>query len=158
MEDREILLVEDNPDDEALALRALKRGGITARVTIVRDGVEALDHLQIGEPSSPAPGRSLPHVVLLDLQLPRIDGMEVLRRIRENDRTRNLLVIVLTSSVERTDIAQAYGLHANSYIRKPVDFAQFVDAVRQIGLYWLILNEQPPVQRFRSAEPRHAKI
>lgn len=140
-----ILLVEDNPDDEALALRALQKSKITVDVTVARDGVEALEQLQIDETGSPAPERSLPEIVLLDLKLPRIGGLDVLRRIRENERTRHLVVVVLTTSVERQDLENAYDLHANSYIRKPVDFTQFVEAVRQIGEYWLTLNQPPPV-------------
>lgn len=140
-----ILLVEDNPDDEALTLRALKKNNITNEVIVARDGAEALDYLfgtgmQAGRPLAP-------EVTLLDLKLPRIDGLEVLRRIREDQRTRLLPVVILTSSNEERDRLQGYNLGANSYVRKPVDFVQFTDAVRQLGLYWLLLNERPPVNR-----------
>lgn len=138
MDEKTILLVEDNPDDEALTLRALKRNNILNTVFVARDGVEALDYLE-----SCGPGR-LPEVVLLDLKLPRIDGLEVLRRIRENDKTRRLAVVILTSSNEERDIIAGYDLGANSYIRKPVDFEQFMEAVRQLGIYWLVLNVSPP--------------
>ncbi len=140
-----ILLVEDNPDDEALTLRAFARNGIR-QVHIARDGVEALDYLFARGPHA---GRDLarqPAVTLLDLKLPRLDGMEVLRQLRADARTRALPVVILTSSREEQDLARSYGLGANSYIRKPVDFQQFVEAVRQIGAYWLILNENPPLQ------------
>lgn len=140
-----ILLVEDNPDDEALTLRALKKNNITNEVIVARDGAEALDYLfgtgmQAGRPLAP-------EVTLLDLKLPRIDGLEVLRRIREDQRTRLLPVVILTSSNEERDRLQGYNLGANSYVRKPVDFVQFTDAVRQLGLYWLLLNERPPLNR-----------
>jgi two-component system response regulator len=145
MKGKVILLVEDNPDDEALTLRALNKNNVAADVIVARDGVEALESLQIGDSHPADPDRSLPQLILLDLKLPRIDGLEVLRHIRENERTRHLPVVVLTSSLEQQDLVRAYGLYANSYIRKPVDFTQFVEAVRQIGLYWLVLNEPPPV-------------
>lgn len=140
-----ILLVEDSPDDEALTLRALKKNNITNEVIVARDGAEALDYLfgtgmQAGRPLAP-------EVTLLDLKLPKIDGLEVLRRIREDQRTRLLPVVILTSSNEERDRLQGYNLGANSYVRKPVDFVQFTDAVRQLGLYWLLLNERPPVNR-----------
>ena len=138
-----ILLVEDNPDDEALTLRALKKNNITNEVIVARDGAEALGYLfgtggQTGRPLAP-------QVTLLDLKLPKVDGLEVLRRIREDQRTRLLPVVILTSSNEERDRLQGYNLGANSYVRKPVDFVQFTDAVRQLGLYWLLLNERPPV-------------
>ena len=144
--DRPILLVEDNPDDEALTLRAFAKNRIPNQVVVARDGVEALDYL-FGTGSQA--GRDLsvmPAVVLLDLKLPRIDGLEVLRRIRADDRTNLLPVVVLTTSKEQRDILDAYRLGANSYIRKPVDFEKFIHAVGQIGLYWLSLNEplEPP--------------
>jgi CheY-like chemotaxis protein len=145
MNDKVILLVEDNPDDEALALRALEKNKITAEVVVVRDGVEALDYLQISDTAVSAADSPLPQIVLLDLKLPRIGGLEVLRRIREHERTRKLVVVVLTSSLEEQDLTRAYNLHVNSYIRKPVDFTQFVEVVRQIGLYWLVQNEPPPL-------------
>lgn len=137
MKDGTILLVEDNPDDEALALRALKKNNIANDVHVARDGAEALAYLS-------AAGAALPQVVLLDLKLPKVDGLQVLRRIREDERTRVLPVVILTSSQEERDLVESYRLGANSYIRKPVDFAQFTEAVRQLGLYWLVLNQTPP--------------
>src|ERR1700704_429688 len=142
-----ILLVEDNRDDEALTLRALKKNNITNEVVVARDGVEALDFL-MGTGSHA--GRDLsvmPHVILLDLKLPKVDGLEVLRRVRAHERTRLLPIVILTSSNEEQDRINGYGLGANSYVRKPVDFAQFIEAVRQLGLYWLILNEPAPTIR-----------
>jgi CheY-like chemotaxis protein len=136
-----ILLVEDNPDDEALALRALAKNNIANRVDVARDGVEAIEYL-LGE-DAVAGRRQLPQVVLLDLKLPRMDGMEVLRRIRSEPRTKLLPVVILTSSSEQRDLVESYSLGANSYIRKPVDFAQFQESVRQLGLYWLVLNQSP---------------
>ena len=140
MSERIILLVEDNPDDEALTLRALRKNNIGNEVVVARDGVEALEYL-LG-PSGAS--RPLPQVVLLDLKLPKIDGLEVLRRVRSEARTRRLPVVILTSSNEEKDLLSSYDLGANSYIRKPVDFDQFTDAVLQLGLYWLVLNEPPP--------------
>ena len=142
MNDKTILLVEDNPDDEALTLRALKKNNILNKVTVARDGQEALDYF-FGEGASERPA---PAVVLLDLKLPKIDGLEVLRRIRADPRTRLQPIVILTSSREEQDIVTGYSLGANSYIRKPVDFSQFMEAIRQLGLYWLVLNE-PPVQK-----------
>jgi len=143
MDNKTILLVEDNPDDEALTLRALKRNNILNEVIVARDGAEALDYLFArGEYSDRDAGR-LPEVILLDLKLPKIDGLEVLRRIRENEITRRLAVVILTSSNEERDIIAGYDLGANSYIRKPVDFNQFMEAVRQLGIYWLVLNISP---------------
>jgi len=142
-----ILLVEDNPDDEMLTLRVLKKNNILNEVVVVRDGVQALDYL-FG--TGTYAGRDLnvmPHLVLLDLRLPRIEGLEVLRRLRGDERTRLLPVVVLTSSDEEQDIVGSYALGANSYIRKPVDFAQFTKAVQQLGLYWLVLNQGPPIAR-----------
>ena len=144
LQDKLILLVEDNPDDEALALRALSRKGTRPRLGVVRDGVEALDFLFARGPYAGRAELPLPTVTLLDLKLPRVDGMEVLRQVRADARTRNLPVVILTSSREDEDLIQGYGLGANSYIRKPVDFVQFMEAVRQVGNYWLILNEDPP--------------
>jgi two-component system response regulator len=139
-----ILLVEDNPDDEALTLRALKKNNITNGVVVARDGVEALDYL-FGTGSHAGRNlNSLPQVVLLDLKLPKVDGLEVLRRVRADERTKLLPVVILTSSNEEQDRLMGYGLGANSYVRKPVDFGQFIEAVRQLGLYWLLLNERPP--------------
>ena len=137
-----ILLVEDDPDDEALAVRALKQHRLTNDIVVVRDGVEVLDYLFCTGPYAtrdPEP----PFVVLLDLKLPKLDGLEVLRRLRSDDRTRFVPVVVLTSSDEEQDIMRGYSLGANSYVRKPIDFAQFSEAVRQLGLYWLLLNEVP---------------
>lgn len=140
MQEKTILLVEDNPDDEALTLRAFKKNNIANEVVVARDGAEALACL-FGESGRPG---VVPALVLLDLKLPKIDGLEVLRRLRSDDRTKLLPVVVLTSSKEEQDIVSSYSLGANSYIRKPVDFEQFVMSVRQLGLYWLVLNESPP--------------
>ena len=142
MNDKTILLIEDNPDDEALTLRALRKNNILNEVTVARDGQQALDYF-FGENASANP---VPSVVLLDLKLPKVDGLEVLRRIRADPRTRLQPIVILTSSKEEQDIITGYGLGANSYIRKPVDFAQFMEVVRQLGLYWLVLNE-PPLQK-----------
>jgi CheY-like chemotaxis protein len=135
-----ILLVEDSQDDEVLALRALAHNKIANRVDVARDGVEAVQYL-FGDADNPP--RELPQVVLLDLKLPRIDGMEVLRRIRADPRTRILPVVVLTSSSEERDLVESYSLGANSYIVKPVDFTQFSEAVGRLGMYWLVLNKTP---------------
>jgi two-component system response regulator len=144
---RSILLVEDNPDDELLTLRAFNRNHIVNRIDVVRDGQEALDYLfcegqWVGRDSC-----EMPQVVLLDLKLPKIGGLEVLRQIRRDDRLRRLPVVILTSSSEESDVVASYDLGANSYVRKPVDFAEFCSAVRDLGLYWLMLNEPPPVSR-----------
>jgi two-component system, response regulator len=147
MENRSILLVEDNPDDEALTLRALKKNNIKNEVVVAHDGAEALDYL-FG--TGKYAGRNtdvLPQVVLLDLKLPKVEGLEVLRRVRADKRTRLLPVVILTSSNEEQDRIDGYGLGANSYVRKPVDFTQFMEAALQLGLYWLILNEAPPARR-----------
>jgi len=137
-----ILLVEDNADDEALTMRALKKNNITNQIVIARDGVEALDYLFATGAHAGRDASVQPAVVLLDLKLPKLDGFEVLRKLRSDHRTRLLPVVILTSSKEQQDIANGYGLGANSYVRKPVDFEHFVEAVRQLGLYWLILNER----------------
>ena len=139
-----ILLVEDNPDDEALSMRALKTNNIANDIDVVRDGAEALDYLFACGEYENRQDEALPQVVLLDLKLPKVDGLEVLEAIRKNERTRMMPVVVLTSSSEEQDIISSYSLGANSYIRKPVDFEQFVEAVKQLGLYWLVLNEGPP--------------
>jgi two-component system, response regulator len=147
MEDKIILLVEDNADDEKLTLRALEKNNIRNEVVVARNGAEALDYL-FG--TGAYAGRNLefmPQVVLLDLKLPKVDGLEVLRRVRTNDRTKLLPVVILTSSNEEQDRINGYGLGANSYVRKPVDFNQFSEAVRQLGLYWLVLNEPAPARR-----------
>ncbi len=144
MDKKMILLVEDNPDDEELTLRALKKNNIVNDVAVVRDGAEALDYLFCAGRYASRNSSDLPQIVLLDLNLPKMGGLEVLRRIRENEKTRLLPVVILTSSKEEQDLIQGYSLGANSYVRKPVDFNQFVDAVRQLGLYWLVLNEAPP--------------
>jgi len=142
-----ILLVEDNPDDEALTLRALKRNNIGNKVHVAHDGAEALDFLFCtGEYADRNP-REMPQLILLDLKLPKVDGLEVLRRIRADERTQLLAVVILTSSTEEQDLIEGYKTGANSYVRKPVDFTQFVEAVRQLGLYWLVLNEVPPMYK-----------
>ena len=140
-----IMLVEDNPDDEALTLRALRKNNIQNEVMVAHDGVEALDYLFGTGTYVTRDARIKPVVVLLDLKLPKIDGLEVLRRLRADERTKFIPVVVLTSSKEEQDLINSYSFGCNSYIRKPVDFVQFVEAVRQLGLYWLILNEAPPV-------------
>ena len=143
MKNKTILLVEDNPDDEMLTLRALRNNNILNEVTVTRDGQQAIDYF-FGEGASANP---VPAVMLLDLKLPKVDGLEVLRRIRADERTRMQPVVILTSSKEEQDLINGYRLGANSYIRKPVDFSQFSEAIRQLGLYWLVLNEAAPVQR-----------
>ncbi len=142
-----ILLVEDNADDEALTLRALKKNNIKNEVVIAHDGVEALDYLFANGPYAGRDLSVMPQVILLDLKLPKVNGLEVLRKLREDERTRLLPVVILTSSNEEQDRITGYGLGANSYVRKPVDFGQFIEAVRQLGLYWLILNEPAPLTR-----------
>ena len=132
-----IALVEDNPDDQVLTLRALKKNGIANEIVVLSDGAEALAFLLDA-------GKPLPQLVLLDLKLPKLDGLEVLKRLRETPRTSFLPVVILTSSNEERDLIEGYRLGANSYVRKPVDFTQFTDAVRQLGLYWLVLNQPAP--------------
>jgi two-component system, response regulator len=136
-----ILLVEDDPDHEALTIRALRKSNIVNDIRVARDGEEAI-HMLFGEGADILP--SLPQVVLLDLKLPKVDGLEVLRRIRETEKTRMLPVVILTSSDEESDIVRSYRMGVNSYIRKPVNFTEFAEATRQLGMYWLVLNECPP--------------
>lgn len=147
MNDRTILLVEDNPDDEALTLRALRKSQILNEIVVARDGVEALDYLFGTDAHAGRDTTIQPQLILLDLKLPRIDGLEVLKRLRADPRTALQPVAILTTSNEECDIVASYQLGANSYIRKPVDFDQFIEAVRQLGLYWLVLNNAPPAGR-----------
>lgn len=147
--DRKILLVEDNPDDELLALRALRKNNIANEVVVARDGQEALDYL-FGEGGHAGEEQPLPEVILLDLKLPKVDGLEVLRRIRANERTRRVPIVILTTSNETVDIETSYDRGCNSYIRKPVDYEQFLEAVRQLGLYWLVLNKSATPDTLRS--------
>lgn len=146
MNNKIILLVEDNPDDADLTLRALKQHNILNEVVLAPDGAAALDYLFGTGAYAGRDTSQMPQLVLLDLKLPKVDGFEVLRRLRANDRTRFLPVVILTSSNEEQDLIAAYHNHANSYIRKPVDFVQFTEAVRLLGLYWLVLNELPPTK------------
>lgn len=139
-----VLLVEDNPDDEALTLRALKKNSIKNDIVVVRDGAEALDYLFGRGQYADRDTSILPQVVLLDLNLPKMDGLSVLKELRASEKTKLLPVVILTSSKEEQDMIRGYGLGANSYVRKPVDFNEFMEAVRNLGLYWLILNESPP--------------
>jgi two-component system response regulator len=147
MRNQSILLVEDNPDDEELTLRALKKNKILNEVVVAHDGVEALDYLFGRGAYEGRDTGNQPQVVLLDLNLPRIGGLDVLRSIRADPRTKLLAVVVLTSSREDEDLVRSYSLGANSYVRKPVDFTQFSDAVKTLGLFWLLLNEAPPAPR-----------
>ena len=141
-EDIKILLIEDNPDDVELTLRAFKKHNLANHITVARDGEEALDIIfQHGKESAEG---LRPDLILLDLKLPKVDGMEVLRQIKENSETKVIPVIVLTSSKEESDLAESYQLGANSYIRKPVNFEKFTEVVMQLGLYWLLINEPPP--------------
>ena len=143
MQNKVVLLVEDNPDDEALTLRALRKHNLANEIIVARDGQEALDYL-FGEGEHA--GRdihSLPQVILLDLKLPKVDGLQVLEQLRNTEHTRNVPVVVLTSSSQEQDMMRSYDLGANSYVRKPVDFEEFLEAARQLGLYWLVLNEVP---------------
>jgi two-component system response regulator len=142
-----ILLVEDNPDDEALTVRALKKNNIKNEVFVAHDGEEALEYLFAAGRHSGGDPNTVPQLVLLDLKLPKVDGLDVLRQLRADERTKLLPVVILTSSNEEQDRLTGYDLGANSYVRKPVDFNQFMEAVRQLGLYWLILNERPPLVR-----------
>jgi two-component system response regulator len=138
--------VEDNPTDEALTLRALKKHNILNPVVVARDGAEALDYFFARGAHSSRDPTDLPEVVLLDLNLPKVGGLEVLRRIRAEETTKLLPVVILTSSKEDKDLLEGYSLGANSYVVKPVDFMQFSDAIRQLGLYWLVLNQNPPIR------------
>jgi two-component system response regulator len=147
MKDKIILLVEDNADDEALTLRALEKNKIRNEVVVARDGAAALDYLFGLNAYEGRDVAALPQLVLLDLKLPKVDGLEVLRRIRADERTKRVPVVILTSSKEERDLLDGYELGANSYVRKPVDFTEFAEAVRQLGVYWLILNEGPPAPR-----------
>ncbi len=148
-----ILLVEDNPDDEKLTLMALEKNNIQNEVVVARDGAEALELLFGQGPDSFARRKVLPTVVLLDLKLPKVDGVEVLTRIRAEKRTRTLPVVVLTSSTEEKDLVECYSLGCNSYVQKPVSFEEFLEATRQLGLYWLLLNRQPPAAVNYDEEP-----
>jgi two-component system response regulator len=144
MNERIILLVEDNPDDVTLTLRALKKNNLTNEVIVANDGVEALDYLFATGPHAGRDTTVMPDIVLLDLKLPRLGGLEVLQRVRADARTRLLPVVILTSSTEEQDLIKGYSLGANSYVRKPVNFVEFVEATRELGLYWLVYNQSPP--------------
>jgi CheY-like chemotaxis protein len=143
--DRVILLVEDNPHDEELTRRALKKCKVMNPVVVAHDGVEALDYLFGRRSHAGHPPEMMPQVILLDLKLPKIDGLEVLKAIRSDERTKLFPVVILTSSLEEEDLIKGYSLGANAYVRKPVDFVQFIESVRQLGLFWLILNETAPI-------------
>jgi two-component system, response regulator len=147
MKDKLILLIEDNRDDETLTLRALKKNNIVNEVIVAHDGAKALDYLFGAGAHAGRDLSVMPQVILLDLKLPKIDGLEVLRQLRANELTRLLPVVILTSSNEEQDRIKGYGLGANSYVRKPIDFGQFIEAVRHLGLYWLILNEPAPLPK-----------
>ena len=144
LSNKKILLVEDNPDDVELTLRAFKKNNIMNEVVVKRDGAEALDFF-FGKDGVAGKGNNgLPAVILLDLKLPKIDGLEVLKKLRADERTKLIPIVILTSSKEQGDVVNGYNIGCNSYIRKPVDFNQFAEAIKQLGLYWLILNEAPP--------------
>jgi two-component system response regulator len=145
MHDRVIVLVEDNATDEELTLRAFRKSNIVNRVVVLRDGAEALDYFFRRGTYANRQANEIAQVVLLDLKLPKVNGLDVLRALRADERTRLLPIVILTSSAEEQDLVRGYGLGANSYVRKPVDFTQFVDAVRQLGLYWLAINQSAPV-------------
>jgi two-component system response regulator len=145
MENRVVLLVEDNPDDVELTLRAFRKNNISNEVVVAKDGVEALDYLNGTGMYAGRNVKVMPIVVLLDLKLPKIDGLEVLKRIRQEERTKLIPVVILTSSAEQKDVIDGYSLGANSYVRKPVNFEQFVEAIKHLGLYWLLWNEPPPL-------------
>ena len=139
-----ILLIEDNPDDEKLMLRAFKRNNMLNPIVVARDGVEALDFLFARGACAGRNGSPLPTLIVLDLKLPKLDGLGVLKALRGDERTRLIPVVILTSSKEEQDLIQGYALGANSYVRKPVDFSEFVEAVRVLGIYWLMMNQPPP--------------
>jgi len=143
MHSKAIVLVEDNEDDEKLTLMAFEKNGIANKIIVLRDGEEALDYLFGTGPYADRDLGDKPQVIMMDLKLPKIGGLEVLKKIREDDRTKYLPVVVLTSSKEDQDIIQAYNLGTNAYVRKPVDFIHFIEAIKQLGLFWLILNEYP---------------
>jgi two-component system, response regulator len=145
---RHVLLVEDNDDDEELTKMALRKGNITNEVIVARDGAEAIEAIFGSSDEEP----ELPTLTLLDLKLPKIDGLEVLRRIRTDERTRLMPIVILTASKEQEDVIESYQLGANAYVRKPIDFSRFVEAVRTLGLFWLILNEPPRAQPRRDGE------
>lgn len=147
MDGRFILLVEDNPDDEALTLRALKKGEVAVEVVVVHDGAEALDYLFGTGAYAGRDTGVMPRVVLTDLHLPKVDGLEVLRRLRADERTRLLPVVILSTTDESREVAASYGLGANSYIRKPVGFRELCDVLPRVALYWLQLNEPPPPRK-----------
>jgi len=147
MKSKVILLVEDNPDDEELTMRALKKNNLVNEIIVARDGLEALDYLFGQGQYASRDVKLMPQVILLDLKLPKLDGLGVLRRLRGDERTKLLPVVILTSSNEEKDRIDGYNLGANSYVRKPVDFNQFSEAARQLGLYWLVLNESAPPAR-----------
>jgi two-component system response regulator len=147
MDNKIILLVEDNPDDVELTLRAFKQNNIGNKVVIAKDGVEALDYLLGKGMYAGRDVQDTPVVTLLDLNLPKINGMEVLKTIRQNDATKLMPVVILTSSKQEIDLVNGYKLGANSYVRKPVDFTQFVEAIKTLGLYWLVWNEPPPASK-----------
>ena len=145
--DKTILLVEDNPDDEALTVRAFRKSNIANPIEIARDGVEALDLLFGRGAHADQPRKPLPALVMLDLKLPRLDGLGVLKEMRSHERTKLIPVVVLTSSKEEEDILKSYSLGANSYIRKPVDFSEFLEVTKVLGIYWLMLNQLPPAPK-----------
>jgi two-component system response regulator len=146
MTEKSILLVDDDLNDVALTMRALKSGNISSEIKVVGDGVEALDYLHGTGSHAGRDASALPAVVLLDIKLPKLNGIEVLQRLRSDERTKMLPVVILTSSNEERDIIDGYSFGANSYVRKPVNFDEFTKAVRQLGVYWLLLNERPPVK------------
>lgn len=147
MKDKVILLVEDNPDDVTLTIRAFRKNNLSNEIIVASDGVEALDYLLGTGMHAGRNVNELPVLILLDLKLPRMDGLEVLKSIRENELTKLLPVVILTSSSEEKDKISGYKLGANSYVRKPVDFNQFMEAIKSLGLYWLVWNEPPPQER-----------